>query len=359
VILPYAALRGVGASRPRALLATAFALSSPWSVWLGAATVPESFTASAVAAAAIGLGAPSTSSPARIGLMPSRARIGLTAPRARIGLALALLAACLSRYEAWPVAAVLAVAVGLRARRERSTVEGFAAALLAFGPLAWMTWNLYAHEDALHFFVRVSRFKRALGEGASDPIAALLLYPRLLVTMRPDVVVAAAAAALSARRFLDPRVLRRWRLPLACAAAQLAFLAYGNLRDGAPAHHAERALLGVTFLLAAFAADVLVAAHEAGMPRGRAVAGLLAAAWIATSWHALTDVPGRGPGEDRASQIARGRAIRDENGGAFTVTPCAYEHFALIAAYGAPEDVTVEPTRKVAPTPACPAIARR
>ncbi len=332
-VLPYLALRRAGSDRPRALAATAFAVLSPWSVWLGAATVPESFTASAVAAAAIGLAAPHVTG------------------RARIGFALALLAACLSRYEAWPVAAVLAVAVGLRARRERSAAAGVAAALLAAGPLAWMAWNLHAHGDALHFFVRVSRFKRALGEGATDPVTALLLYPRLLVTTRPDVVLACALAATR----LDRALLARWRLPLACAAAQLGFLVYGNLRDGAPAHHAERALLGVIFVLAAFAADVLVATRA----RGPWLGAMVAAAWLATTAHALGDVPGRSPSEDRAAQIARGRALHAEGATGLTVTPCAYEHFALIAAYGAPEEVIVEPSRNVAATPACPAVARR
>ncbi|HSO39257.1 MAG TPA: hypothetical protein VLT33_42315, partial [Labilithrix sp.] len=183
-VLPYLALRSAGSTRPRALVATAFALLSPWSVWLGAATVPESFTASAVAAGAIALGTK-----------------GLSA-RARLGFALAVLAACLSRYEAWPVAAVLAIALGLRALAERSRSALVAAGLAALGPLAWMAWNLHAHQDALHFFVRVSRFKRALGEGSTDPVAALLLYPRLLVTTRPDVVLAGFAAGVAAWRLL-------------------------------------------------------------------------------------------------------------------------------------------------------------
>lgn len=332
-ILPYAALRGAGAERPRAIAVTAFALLSPWSVWLGAATVPESFTASAIAGAAIGLASESTSR------------------RARVGFAVALLAACLSRYEAWPVAAVLAVAAAFRARRERSAPQLAIAAILALGPLAWMAWNLHAHGDPLHFFVRVSRFKRALGEGATDPVAALLLYPRLLVTTRPDAVLAGVLAATR----LDRATWVRWRLPLACAVAQLGFLVYGNLQDGAPAHHAERALLGIMFVLAAFAADVLIAAPR----RTRWMGAVLVAAWLATTVHAFADVPGRGPSEDRTAQIARGKALRAEGGGGLAVTPCAYEHFALIAAYGAPEDVTVEPSRNVAVEPTCPAVVRR
>ncbi|HSO34050.1 MAG TPA: hypothetical protein VLT33_16060, partial [Labilithrix sp.] len=210
----------------------------------------------------------------------------------------------------------------------------------------------------------VSRFKRALGEGSTDPIAALLLYPRLLVTTRPEVVLAGVAAVVAAWRLLDGRaVWTRWRLPLGCAAAQLAFLAYGNLRDGAPAHHAERALVGVIFILAAGAADVLLEAAATTLPRARAlilgVAAVLASAWAFTVLHALADAPGRSPAEDRSAQIAEGAALRTAGATGLTVTPCAYEHFALIAAYGAPEEVTVEPSRNVAVVPTCPAVARR
>jgi hypothetical protein len=39
-----------------------------------------------------------------------------------------------------------------------------------------------------------------------------------------------------------------------------------------------------------------------------------------------------------------------------TVTPCAYEHFALIAAFGAPERVDVAPATHEPVTPACPRV---
>ena len=100
-LLPYLALRASGSTRTRATLAVGFALLSPWAVWLGAATVPESFTASATAAASI-----------------AACSSGVSA-RARVGFAVALLAACLSRYEAWPVAAVLVLILVFRALRER------------------------------------------------------------------------------------------------------------------------------------------------------------------------------------------------------------------------------------------------
>ena len=372
--LPYLALRGTGATRGRALGAAAFAMLSPWSVWLGAATVPEAVVASATAGAAIALGARAgAGAGARAGARAGAgagARAGAGAG-ARALFAVAMFAACLSRYEPWPVAAVLAVVLARRAWTERSAGSIACVVLVAAGPLLWIGWNAYAHGDALHFFARVSRFKQSIGEGSVDTVAALLLYPRLLVTTRPDVVLAVTCAGAAAWKLLDREEVRaRWTVPLICTAAQIAFLAYGNARDGAPAHHAERALLGATFILAAFAADVLAAAAPVAWARGRApaiggVAVVLLGAWAFTTLRALGDVPGAGPTEDRAPQIARGNALRAARATELVVTPCAYEHFALIAAYGAPERVETRPraddagTATGPGTATCPAVERR
>lgn len=362
--LPYVALRSTGASRRAGMLALAFAMLSPWSLWLGAATVPESFTASLTAAAAIGLGSRRAPGP------------GFAA---RIGFALALLAACLSRYEPWPVAAVLAIVLAMRALRPpahasrsgaaptlpRPRDELVLAAIVAAGPLLWMAWNVHAHGDPLHFFQRVARFKRALGEGTPGTLDALLLYPRLFVTRRPDIVLALALAFTAGHALVKSReeVRRAWFVPLACAVAQVTFLAYGNARDGAPAHHAERALLGVVLLTAMFAADVLVLAAPAALARARApalaCAAVVALAWLGTGVFASRDVPGSSPAEDRTAQISLGSTLRSEKVEHVVLTPCAYEQFAVVAAFGAPEKVTTLPRTDAPVTASCPAIERR
>jgi hypothetical protein len=358
--LPYLAMRLRGASRAASLLAVAFATLSPWSLWLGASTVPESFTASLTAAAAVALGA---------GTDPRENEDAAIPSAARFGFALALLAACLSRYEPWPVAAVLALALARRAFVSRvqshRARELLLAAIVALGPLAWLAWNAHAHGDALHFFQRVARFKRALGEGTEDPLPALLLYPRLLLARRPDILLSAACALGTGRlsTVAGAALRRRWSIPLACAAAELAFLAYGNVRDGAPAHHPERALLGIFFLTAAFSADVL--ASVVGAARGPArvatlgMAACLVLSWVLNGAGVLENVPGTAASEVRTAQIAAGNALATAKVEHVLLTPCAFEHFALIAAFGSPERVETNPRTNAEVTASCPAVERR
>jgi hypothetical protein len=283
--------------------------------------------------------------------------IALTAralPKRAFAFAAAVAAACLSRYETWPAAAVIAIGLVLRARapEERRRLLALAA-LCAAAPIAWMAWNAYAHDGPLHFFRRVSSFKRAIGEGVTDTSTALFLYPKLLFTVRPEVTVPALVLLPALG---DRETRRRWLLPLLAAAGQVAFLAYGNARDGAPAHHPARALLSTLVILAAFAADV-------GIPRAslsrlpRIAAAGAAVAWLASFVLGARPVPGTGPSEERAAQVARGLALRSEEH--LVVTPCAFEHFALLAAYAAPERATIEPRTNAPVTDGCPTVLTR
>ena len=47
------------------------------------------------------------------------------------------------------------------------------------------------------------------------------------------------------------------------------------------------------------------------------------------------------PSELRDSQMQRGDKLKRDGAKKLEVTPCGYEHFALVAAYGEPENVTV------------------
>ncbi len=338
--LPYLALRLTGTPRIRALVATAFAFGTPWAIWLGASTVPESFTASLTASAAIVLGSANA-----------------TKSRAPVFFAFGLLAACLSRYEPWPIAALLALVLVLRARSDASSrrVAIACAALAVAGPLLWMAWNAHAHDGPLHFFRRVSSFKRAIGDGSTSALAAAFQYPWLLLTHRPEVALCSLLVALR----LGTKELRaKWLVPLLAVVAQLVFLGIGNARDGAPAHHPERALLGSMLILALFTIDAGVVVLQ---PLGRdmkklATVAVVAVAWLVRSLIGLASPPGMTAYEDRRPQIERGAKLRTDGVVSIIVTPCAFEHFALVASYGAPERAVLENKTNAPVTPECPSV---
>ena len=94
---------------------------------------------------------------------------------------------------------------------------------------------------------------------------------------------------------------------------------------------------------------------------GRGAAAKAAAACFAIAWTVSFargyDPPGNGPSEDRHPQIARGTSLRLARARALTITPCAFEHFALIAAFSAPESVDVKKAEGSVPTEnECPKV---
>jgi hypothetical protein len=318
--LPYAGLRSMQITRNAAFAGAALASLTPWSVWLGLAPVPEGW-AGACAAAAL---------------------FFLAGERALVAAVLALVAS-LSRYEAWPVAAFIAVVCAVRAQRDRLSIVAMIVAIS--GVAFWLVNNAIAHADPLHFVARVAAFRRASGPTLSvaERIAE---YPLALVRDAPEIAAFAAVAAGVASR--DRALRARWVLPIAGAACVLLFLVYGDLRDGAPTHHAARALLPIFGVLAGFAADAIVTSSR---PR---VAVPIALATLAFVLFRARAIPGDSPSERRDAQIARGRELAPAK--SLDVTPCAYEHFALIAAYGAPENVTIEPKTGDLVTSTCPKV---
>jgi hypothetical protein len=145
-------------------------------------------------------------------------------------------------------------------------------------------------------------------------------------------------------------------LPLVGAALVLAFLVYGDVHDGAPTHHPVRALVPVFTVIAGFGGvGIASLSHLRG---ARFVIGAAAAAWLVFVTLRIRGVPGASESERRDAQVARGRALSASEV-RLDVTPCAYEHYALIAAFGAPERVVIEPATREPVTAACPLVALR
>jgi hypothetical protein len=337
VAAPYAVMRVVGTPRWVAVTATAIAMALPWSAWLGVATVPEAWT----------------------GALAGAAMLGIAQPRARGWASAALFAASLSRYETWPACSALALLCGTAALRGHAPRRNLALALVAIlGPLLWMLWNAHAHGSALHFFARVSAFRRASGAAERPLRDKLLAYPVALITETPDAAVLGVigVAGICASATLR----RRWLVAAACVLATLAFLILGDVHDGAPTHHPERALSPLWWVLIAMGVDAIgrALAHWSGSS-ARAGGALLAAsavAWSASVPYRLSRPPGETQAERRDVAIARGLDMRRRNTSAADITPCSFEHFALIAAWGRPEAARLLPSLHRPPTPECPLV---
>jgi hypothetical protein len=335
VAAPYAAMRAVGVQRAVTLAAVAIAMALPWNAWLGVATVPEAWTGALVAAAAI----------------------GMANERARPWSAAALLVASLCRYEAWPACAGLAILSVLRAARaghgkEDRAREIACALVAAAGPIAWMAWNAYVHGSPVHFLARVSAFRQAIG-AANLPVPEKLLgYPRALVEEVPEAAVLGACGV--AGLFASAALRRRWGPAAWSAAAILAFLIVGDVRDGAPTHHPARALAPVAWVLVGMGVDAIALWRERRATRVASIA--MGIAWCASLPGRFSSAPGRGDLERRDAQIARGLDLRARAVPAAVVTPCSFEHFALIAAWGEPERARIRERTRQPPTMDCPRV---
>ena len=225
--------------------------------------------------------------------------------------------------------------------------------LAAVGPMLWLANNLHSHGELLHFFTRVAAFRRATG-GATTVGERVCEYPLALVRDAPEVVVAGIVGIVAAALRRDS--CKRWSVPLGGATLVLVFLIYGDVHDGAPTHHPARALVLVLTVIAGLGGAGIASFARVRGAHWAVSAG--AVAWLSFVAMRIRAVPGASDGERRDAQIERGRALASITG-TLDVTPCAYEHFALIAALGAPERVVIEPATHEPVTPACPRVVLR
>ncbi|HXN32737.1 MAG TPA: hypothetical protein VN894_12780 [Polyangiaceae bacterium] len=337
VVAPYVAMRSVSVSRAAAAIAVATAMVLPWNAWLGVATVPEGWAGALIAAAAIAMGS----------------------ARARPWAATALCIASLSRYEAWPACAALAAVSSWRAvRGGHRGREGAWALVAVAGPIAWLAWNAHAHGSAVHFVARVTAFRHAVG-AADIPLRDKLLdYPRALALDTPE---AAALGIVGTVGLVASDPLRaRWRWAVAISGVILAFLIWGDVQDGAPTHHPARALAALWWILVGMGVDAAFVFVQGWTASWRmASAAVAAMAWCASLPPRWDASPGRGESERRDVQVARGLDLRARGVAAVSITPCSFEHFALIAAWGAPENAEVEKRTGEPPTSDCPRVVER
>ncbi|MDI1484597.1 hypothetical protein QHF84_48830 [Polyangium sp. y55x31] len=321
--------------RTAALLGAVLAAVFPWSARLGVATVPELPTAA-------------------LALFAMASLVGPREPRARLFGGLALLGATLSRYDVWPIAAAFAALTGLDALRERErsfksrALFILAATLALLGPFLWVLWNHFARGSAFDSLDRVAAYRRALGGDADALLSRLFAYPLAMARHEPELfsalAVLLALAALPSLRAAAREVLRPYARPLVLALFQLVTLSAALVKDGAPTHHPERALL-VGLLLCALLVGNLAATL---LPRAGRDARLGAgAAAIALLVFSLVIVRRWFRGEDfvpRADEVAIGAAARAlvPPGERILVEVRDYGHFAITAALGRPEDVVLD-----------------
>ena len=330
--------------RPRrALAAAVLAAWMPWAMQLAVATVPEAPAAAFAAAGVITLAA--------------------TSPGLRVVGSFGLLVSCWSRYDAWPMALAFAVCCALDAMRSHGRarrLQALAAVLALFGPASWSLWQAVVYHDAFRYLGLVRSYRQALGQGPSI-VHRVLGYPLGVVEEMREVLAAGLVGALAAWRLRRARSDApstasglRWSRPLAVAAFQLVLLVVGDVRDGAPTHHPERALLAPATIVL-FAAGDALGAWLSTRARAQAwlVAGVCAtllAGWIGVRLHRSLRWY---EGAPRPREVAAGRALAEAAGGVgggrvlvdtrdLAGGAPDYGYYAVLAAFGRPLEADVD-----------------
>ena len=313
-VLVYLAARLLGASGFSALLGAAFsALLVPYSLLLGIAAVPE------VPCAAL--------------ILFATATLVRSEPGLRTLGGLALLAACWSRYEAWPVALAFAAFGVWDAVRARESGFCWGVALALAGPALWLTLGRLEHGDALFFVARVTAYRRALGGEPSSLWQRLFEYPRRIIGDAPLLCGSLLFSLIASKNRSDRLALARATLTL---AALLAFLMLGSVRDGVPTHHAARVLMPIWYFGAVILGD-LVGRSVTRRSDLRHPVFVVCLLGLWTSKLELRDAPGA----ERALELDAGRAARKYTPSALVIDTPDYGFFAVQAGFGSPTGTSV------------------
>ncbi len=334
-----AALVGVAAyrltnHRQGALLGAILAAVFPWSVRLGVATVPELLTAA-------------------LGVL-ALASLADASVRFRCVGGVALFCATLSRYDVWPIAMAFAAITAYDLwRLDKPFVRekfflGVAIILALLGPSIWIWWNHVARGNAFDFLDRVAAYRRALGTPDDAPWARFFAYPIAMVQHEPELFgalgILLALGRTSSLRSMTREALRPYTRPMVGAFFQMGLLSAAMIKDGAPTHHPERALLVLLLLCALLVGNLATILLPHTTRIARVVA---AAAGIGVLLLSLIIVRRWFRGEDftvRQDEVAVGGFARQTlpEGERILVDVVDYGYFAFVAALGRPEDAVLD-----------------
>src|SRR6478735_9922347 len=313
-VLVYVAARALGTNRNAALVATVLScVLVPYSTLLGVAALPE------VPCAALSLFAAAT----------------LTAGdlRLRAGGAAALLFACLSRYEAWPIAAAFAAFCVWDSLRQRRFGYLACAGLSLTGPLLWLVLGHSNHGDAWFFVARVTAYRRALGVTDVPLWRRLLEYPQALIWNALALSVLFPVFLITAPKTRSPDAPSYARC-VAVLLAMLAFLMLGSVRDGVPTHHAARVLLPLWFFGAVVAGREFTRRAKDATGRVRVV--VVVAAITSIPLVQGVHLPSGEGFAARALELEAGDAARMETKLGLAIDTSDYGYFAVQAGFGTP-----------------------
>ena len=315
-VLVYVAARLLGVNRLGALLgATLSCLVLNYSALLGIASVPE------VPCAALSLFSAAALSRAE----PSLRGLG----------AISLIAACLSRYEAWPIALLFAAFCCSDALRKRRVIFAGCAALALVGPVLWLLLGRLEHGAALFFIARVTAYRRALGGHDVSTVKRLLEYPWLALRDEPSVWVVWLISTFIRPRDAYPGRFGRCELAL---LAMLAFLMLGSVQDGVPTHHAGRVLLPIWFF-GCIACGYCLA--RVATDRARRVSVAVVVVAMATIPFSPGLVLLDGDFARRSGELAVGAMARQYTSSALAIDTPDYGYFAVQAGFGSPLGTSV------------------
>jgi len=318
-VLVYTAARVLGTSRIAAVVAAVLScMLVPYSTLLGVAALPE------LPCAAL--------------LLFAAATLTKSDPRLRALGGGALILACLSRYEGWPIAAVCAGFGLWDAFRERRVAYLGGALLALGGPLLWLILSRLAHGDAWFFVGRVTAYRRALG-GSDAPLwRRLAEYPWALVWNALGLCVLFPIFAFMAPKTPEADGPRYRRCALALLA-MLAFLMLGSVRDGVPTHHAARVLLPLWLFGCVVAGREF--ARRAKDTAGRRRVVVVVAAITSIPLVQGVHLPSNEGFAQRALELEAGTAARQETKLELAIDTADYGYFAVQAGFGSPLGTSV------------------